>query len=379
MSTTVGRLRQILDRAYPPSLAEDWDTGIGLTCGDPGAPVSSVLLAVDVDPATVAQAVDVGAQLLVTHHPLLFRPVQSVAADTPKGALLHALVSAGVAHLAAHTNADKAVGGVNDALAEALGVGDTRPLRPDPAPATDKLVTFVPVGAAADLRAALAAAGAGSIGDYTEASFSSTGTGRFRPQPGARPAIGRVGDLEEVAEERVECVLPRQLRPAVLAALRAAHPYEEPAFDVVELAGVLPSRTGSGRVGTIGAPLSLHEFARRTAARLPATAAGVRFAGDPDRPVRRVALCGGAGGDLLDAAAAAGADVFVTSDTSHHRVAEFVAVAGNPAVVDVAHWAGEWPWLARAAAVIRHGTDGTVATTVSTVCTDPWTGSVPSS
>ncbi|MTD17320.1 Nif3-like dinuclear metal center hexameric protein [Nakamurella sp. YIM 132087] len=374
MTVTVGDLRTILDRAYPPALAAGWDTGIGLTGGDPAAPVRHVLLAVDVDPATVEEAVQVGAQLLLTHHPLLFRPVQSVAADTAKGALLHRMITAGVAHLAAHTNADKAVGGVNDALAAALGVSGARPLEPDPVPGTDKIVVFVPVAGAQDMVAALAAAGAGTIGDYAEAAFVSAGTGQFLPLDGARPAIGAVGRREYVEESRVEMILPRTARAAVVAALRAAHPYEEPAFDLVELVPDRPARTGSGRVGVLAEPLPLADFADRVAAALPATAGGVRFAGDPARTVRTVAVCGGAGQDLMDAAASAGADVFVTSDTSHHRVAEFVALPGAPAVIDVAHWSGEWPWLQRAAAVIDEATGGTVGTTVSTLRTDPWVG-----
>ena len=147
-----------LDAAYPRSLAESWDTGIGLTCGDPGQEVRHVLLAVDVDPVTVGEAVDIGAQLLVTHPPLLFRPVQSVAADTPKGSLLHRLMGGGIAHFAAHTNADRAPGGVNDALADALGLRDPRPLVPAPPDPLDKIVVFVPAADTDRLIAALAAA-----------------------------------------------------------------------------------------------------------------------------------------------------------------------------------------------------------------------------
>jgi len=269
MEYAVTRVRDVIDvvrSAYPESVAADWDTGIGLTCGDPDAVIGSVLLAVDAERATVSEAIATGAGLLLTHHPLLFRPVQSVAADTAKGALLHALITGGVAHFAAHTNADVAVNGVNDALADALGLIDARPLVP------------------------------------------------LDGQPGV----------------------------------------------------------GSGRVGALAARLSLREFARLVADRLPATVAGVRAAGDPERVVRTVALCGGAGDSYLADAAAAGADVYLTSDLRHHVVAEFVTEAGNPAVVDVAHWAGEWPWLARAAALLQTALPD-LAVTVSTLRTDPWT------
>lgn len=262
------RLRDVLhtlEAAYPAALAESWDTGIGLTCGDPDEQVTAIRLAVDVDPATVRETIDAGAQLLLTHHPLLFRPLQSVAADSAKGALVHRMIRAGVAHAAAHTNADTAVGGVNDALAAVLGLGGTRPLVPH--------------------------------------------------QDGV---------------------------------------------------------TGSGRVGVLAQPMTLTEFAAHAARRLPATVGGVRAAGPPDKRVHTVAVCGGAGDSYLSAAAAAGADVYLTSDLRHHVVAEFVDVPGNPAVVDVAHWAGEWPWLPVAADLLR-AAHPELTVTVSTTRTDPWT------
>lgn len=259
-----------LEAAYPPRLAEPWDTGIGLTCGDPTGEVRRVLLAVDGDPATVREAAQRRADLLLTHHPLLFRPVQSVAASTDKGALVHRMIRGGIAHFAAHTNADRAIDGVNDALADALGLLDR--------------ATMVP----------------------------------------------------------------------------ATGPESDP-------------REGLGRVGRLPAPMTLSSFAARVAAALPATVSGVRAAGDPDRAISTVAVCGGAGGSELGAATACGADVYVTSDLSHHVVAEHVADPTRPAVVEVAHWAGEWPWLARAAAVIEAAFGDAVATTVSTLRTDAWT------
>ena len=166
-------------------------------------------------------------------------------------------------------------------------------------------------------------------------------------------------------------VLPRGRRAAVVAALRAAHPYEEPAFDVFELAD-LPSTRGLGRIGSLPAPEPLHAFADRVAAALPPTTWGVRAAGDPDRPVRRIAVCGGAGDSALGAAAAAGVDAYVTADLRHHPASEHLLL-GGPALVDVAHWASEWPWCAQAADVLRKALGGSVEVRVSTRRTDPWT------
>jgi putative NIF3 family GTP cyclohydrolase 1 type 2 len=257
-----------LERAYPPRLAADWDA-VGLVCGDPDDEVQRVLVAVDPVPETVDEALETGAQLLVTHHPLLLRGVHGVGADTPKGALVHRLVRGGAALFTAHTNADAADPGVSDALAAAIGLTVHGPLVPEPAPPLDKIVTFVPVGPAITaVHDALAAAGAGAIGDYSHCSFATAGTGQFKPLPGAHPAIGEVGRLERVAETRLEMVLPRPRRAAVVAALRAAHPYEEPAFDVLELAP-LPSPVGLGRIGELPGPEPLRAFTARVSAGLP--------------------------------------------------------------------------------------------------------------
>ena len=371
--TTVAEVIAALEAAYPPALAADWDA-VGLVCGDPADEVRSVLIAVDPVAATIAETVDSAAQLLVTHHPLLLRGVHGVGADTPKGALVHRLVRAGAALFTAHTNADSADPGVSDALSAALGLTVEGPLQPVPEQDLDKIVTFVPVGPSITaVHEALSAAGAGQIGDYSHCSFASAGTGQFKPLTGANPTIGEVGQLERVAETRLEMVLPRHRRAAVVAALRAAHPYEEPAFDLLELAPI-PSARGLGRIGSLPAPEPLSAFTERVAAALPATAWGVRAAGDPERLVQRVAVCGGAGDSALNSAVAAGVDAYVTADLRHHPAAEhLLAHPSGPALVDVAHWASEWPWCEQAAAVVRAATGGSVDVRVSTLRTDPWT------
>ena len=381
---TLAAVLAVLDGRYDPRWAESWDA-VGLVCGDPAAPVRRILFAVDPVAAVADEALAWGADLLVTHHPLFLRAVHGVAATTPKGRLVHRLVRGGVALHVAHTNADCAArdalgaGGVSDALADALGLPPGRPLAPAAADPLDKIVTFVPHADAGRVLDALAAAGAGAIGDYDRCAWTVAGTGTFRPLAGANPTIGAVGDVAEVAEARLEMVLPRGRRAAVVRALRAAHPYEEPAFDVLELAAPEPSARGIGRVCELPAAEPLGEFVGRVRRGLPATPSGVRVAGAPERPVRRVAVCGGAGDSLLTAARAAGADVYVTADLRHHPAGESLE-AGGPALVDVAHWASEWPWLAYGAAALRAGlarAGGPAATTVearvSTLVTDPWT------
>ena len=235
-----------------------------------------------------------GADLLVVHHPLFLKPVHGFAATTPKGRTLATLARAGCALLTAHTNADQADGGVSEALATALGLTDLSPIVPLPDEPMDKLVVYVPEDAAAPLRAAIVEAGAGAIGNYDHCTFTSPGQGRFRPLQGADPTIGTIGTVEVVDEHRIECVLPRRARSAVVAALKAAHPYETPAFDVIEMAD--PGTSALAPAGSApSTATTLEEFAdrgrRRPArdrARRPgrrrrrrAPYAGSRCAGEP--------------------------------------------------------------------------------------------------
>ena len=211
----------VLDGWFDPRWAEPWDA-VGLVCGDPADPVTRVVLAVDAVPATIGEALERGAGLLLTHHPLLLTPVHGVGADDPKGALVHRMIRGGLAHFVAHTNADVADPGVSDALAARLGLTVARPLEPQDGEPLDKLVVFVPPADTERLIDALAAAGAGAVGDYDRCAWTVAGTGTFRPLPGARPTLGRVGESEVVAESRVEMVVPARRRADVIAALRAA-------------------------------------------------------------------------------------------------------------------------------------------------------------
>ena len=354
-----------LEQHYDPRWAEPWDA-VGLVCGDPDAEVSAVHFAVDPVAATADEAMATGAQLLVTHHPLHLRGTTTVAATNAKGRLVHRLVSNGVALYVAHTNADVADPGVSDALADAIGIDDVEPLDPRPGEPRDKLVTFAPTGAVERILDALSAAGAGTIGDYTRCAYLGDGTGTYLPGADSDPAVGSPGKVERTPETRIEMVLPRARRREVVRALLDVHPYEEPAYDVLELATIGGPR-GLGRVGRLRTETTLDDFTRAVAAALPATAWGVRAAGDPRRPVRTVAVCGGSGGELASAAQRAGADVLVTADLRHHPASETVE-DGGVALVDAAHWATEWPWLGQAASLLT-----TVETTVSTAVTDPWT------
>jgi dinuclear metal center YbgI/SA1388 family protein len=364
----------VLEKAYPPRLAQSWDS-VGLVCGDPDDALSSVTIAVDATAAVVDQIPEGG--LLLAHHPLLLRGVDTVAASTAKGALVHRLIRSGRSLFTAHTNADSASPGVSDALADTLGLTVEGVLEPSYAgPDLDKWVIFVPPDNAEAVRVAVFAAGAGQIGDYSGCSWSVTGTGQFLPGEGASPAIGSVGAVERVVEDRVEVIAPAQARREVLSAMRAAHPYEEPAFDIFALAPT-PADVGLGRICSLEQPESLSTFVSRVRASLPPTSWGVRAAGDPDAAVSRVAVCGGAGDSLLDIVAGAGVQAYLTADLRHHPADEHCR-ASDVGLIDVAHWASEYPWCKQAANVLRSvfGTDLSVR--VCPIRTDPWNLDDPS-
>ncbi|OBK17230.1 Nif3-like dinuclear metal center hexameric protein [Mycobacterium asiaticum] len=368
MSVRLADVIEVLDEAYPPRLAESWDS-VGLVCGDPADVIESVTVAIDATPAVVDEVPERG--LLLAHHPLLLRGVDTVAASTPKGALIHRLIRSGRALFTAHTNADSAAPGVSDALATALGLTVEGVLEASPTAADlDKWVIYVPQQNADAVREAVFAAGAGQIGDYSHCSWSVTGIGQFLPHDGASPAIGSVGTVEQVSEDRIEVVAPARARGAVLAAMRAAHPYEEPAFDTFTMLPP-PADTGLGRIATLPRAERFGDFVSRVGAALPRTSWGVRAAGDPDLPVSRAAVCGGAGDSLLGAVAGAGVQAYVTADLRHHPADEHCRASGV-ALIDVAHWASEYPWCEQAASVLRSEFGAKLAMRVSEIRTDPW-------
>ena len=369
-----------LERRYPPRTAEPWDS-VGLVVGDPGQEVKKILFAMDPVATVVDEALEWGADLIVTHHPLLLRGITSVAATSAKGSIIHRLISGGCALYTAHTNADSALQGVNDALADAIGLVDLEPLVPAAGPDLDKHVVFVPTEPEDLLLTvvdAMSEAGAGQIGDYSGCHWQVAGTGSFRPEAGASPTIGAVGKTEFVSEHRLEMIAPASRRAAVVRAMRQAHPYEEPAFDVLNLAQ-LPAPTGLGRVGRLPAPLTLRQFAQQVAAALPATEQGIRVAGDAEARIQRVAVCSGSGDSLFDQVRAAQVDAYVTSDLRHHPASEARETAllgtGTPYLIDTAHFASEWPWLrygARDIAADLAASGFEVQVRVSERRTDPW-------
>lgn len=362
MGTSVGGWLDLLDGWYPPSWAEDWDNS-GLQVGDRAWDADRALVALDPTVEVIREAAARGCGLLVTHHPLLFRPASRLDAAQPLGRAVDAAFSGRVAIVACHTNADVASPGVSDALAEALDLQVIGVLDRTQAGARAKLVTFVPVESTSKVLDAIADAGGGEIGEYSRCSFRVRGTGTFLPSERAHPAVGDRGTLNEVEEDRLEVVVPMDRLAAAIEALADAHPYEEVAYDVYPLAS--GGGLGLGRVARPREPLTADGLAERCRERLGVAA---RVAGNGERELRTVAVCGGSGASLIPAALRAGVDAYVTGDVKHHEALD--AAAAGLAIVDAGHHGTEWPFVPHLATRLEGAGLGEVL--VSEVSTDPF-------
>ena len=338
MADSVGEWVTLVHAAYPPREAAEWDH-VGLQVGDEAWPVERVLVTLDVTRAVVAEAAQVPATLVLAHHPLLFRPLRALTPATTPGRIALDAARVGVAVLAAHTNLDVARdgAGTSDPVASLLGLVDLRPLTTElRGSETTKLVTFVPPEAVDAVLDAVTAAGAGRIGEYERCSFRVAGTGTFRPLPTANPYSGGGVEVDAAEPEyRMEFETPRARVGAVVRALMEAHPYDEVAYDLLPL--LAGAEVGFGRIGRLPEPRSLRTLADLVRSDLPAP--HLRFAGDPERGVRTVAVVGGAGEALIGAALEQQADVLVTGDLKHHVALD--ALDRGLALVDAGHHATE--------------------------------------
>ncbi|MBI1303434.1 MAG: Nif3-like dinuclear metal center hexameric protein [Phycisphaera sp.] len=352
----------------PLPLAESWDK-VGLLVAGDGRAVSKALLAIDVTSDVLDEAKALGAQLIVGYHPLLFKPLERLDGGSWQCRVAIDAVRAGIAIYSPHTALDAVDGGVNDWLLESVAAaaggsahGVAALVAAAAQGATHKIVVFVPEDSADRVREALSAAGAGVIGAYSHCSFTLVGEGTFLGGEGSAPAVGARGRLERVREVRLEMPLPRRALSAAIAALHAAHPYEEPAFDVVPLEPVptrTGPRTGAGRVGTLSRLSTARALAPRLAEILgcgPLSASREVARGGVAATHGRVAVCAGSGASLLDAAARAGATLFVTGELSHHDVLRAHALGLE--VLLAGHTNTERGYLPRLAAALAERAPG---------------------
>lgn len=322
---------RFFEQLVPPHLAVP-DDPIGLQVGTLRKEVKKVMLALDVTPEVVEEALRHRVDLVIAHHAVIFRPLKSLRTDTRNGRLYEKLIKHDIAVYIAHTNWDIAPGGVNDVLAEKLELHDTKVLAPIHREKLKKLVVFVPEDYAASVSTALGDAGAGWIGNYSHCMFNISGTGTFKPGADTQPFIGKAGELERVDEIRIETVVSEDNVAEAVAAMLEAHPYEEVAYDLYPL-DIKGDVYGLGRVGKLSQSVTLDEFAEKVKERygLPS----LRVVGNPKRTIRRVALMGGMGAKYLPDAVRARADVYITGDIDFHTAHD--AIADGIALIDPGH------------------------------------------
>ncbi|MDQ0218281.1 Nif3-like dinuclear metal center hexameric protein [Peribacillus cavernae] len=329
--TNGAEIISLLESFSPKSYAMDGDP-VGLQIGRLNKSVSKVMIALDVLEEVVDEAIEKGVQLIIAHHPLIYRPLKKIATDVPGGRIIEKLIKHDIAVYAAHTNLDVARNGVNDFLAEALELQDTEVLIPTYQPTYKKLVVYVPGDSEQLVRQALGNAGAGHIGNYSHCSFSSEGVGRFLPGENSNPAIGTQGRLESVEEVRIETIFPEEIEKKLLAAMIKAHPYEEPAYDIYRLENK-PEPLGLGRIGTLKQEMTLDQFAGHVKDALDVKA--VRAVGNLNSRIKKVAVLGGDGNKYFTEAKFKGADVYVTGDMYYHTAHDAMMMGLN--IVDPGH------------------------------------------
>jgi len=336
--STVADITASLDRFAPANLAAQWDN-VGLLLGDPAASVSRAMTCLTVSPEVVAEAVAEKVDLIVSHHPVLFRGAKRLSMQTAEGRLLSPLLRAGTAVYSPHTSFDNCPGGINDGLCRRLGLQNVEPLRPREGPRSFKLIVFVPDSDLAKVSDAVFAAGAGFIGQYSECSYRLMGKGTFFGNENTNPAVGQKGRREEMDEWRLELLVTEEKLTAVILAMRKAHSYEEPAFDVYALKAA--SAGGEGRIGNLTAPESLRNLAMRMKSLLRANS--VQIVGDPRKLVSRVAVACGAAGEFLLDSSRGKADLFLTGEIRFHEA--LAAEALGLGLLLPGHYATERPGI----------------------------------
>lgn len=331
--TKIKDIIQYLETIAPPAYQENYDNS-GLICGNGNAEITGVLISLDATEDVVNEALSKGCNMIVAHHPIVFRGLKSLTGRNYVERTVISAIKNDIAIYAIHTNLDNVSNGVNKKICDRIGLQNTRVLAPRPA-TLSKLVTFVPKEHTKEVLEAVHEAGAGNVGKYTHCSFRVEGTGTFRPGEEADPYIGSTNKQEEVNEDRVEMILPAHLERKVLTALHHAHPYEEVAYFLSPLTN-FDQETGAGMVGDLEEETELFEFLNHL--KVSMSAGCIRHTKSLERKVKKVAVCGGSGSFLLLAAIAAGADVFITADFKYH---EFFDAEDRIVIADIGHYESE--------------------------------------
>ncbi len=325
-----------LESLAPVAYQESYDNS-GLLTGDPQSDVQGIVVTLDCTEAVVAEAIALKCNLIVAHHPILFKGIKKLTGQTYVERTVIAAIRNSIAIYAVHTNLDNVHPGVNTKIADKIGLKNVHVLVSRKR-TLSKLVTFVPTEHLQLVLDALYEAGAGQVGKYKNCSFQTAGTGAFEPTEGANPFIGKPGQREIVEESRIEVILPSHQQQEVIAALRKSHPYEEVAYYLTQLENINPE-VGAGLIGELESPAEPIHFLQRLKKQMNIpVGCSVRHTPLLDRPIRKVALCGGAGSFMLPEALAQGADVYISADFKYH---EFFDAEGKIMIADIGHYESE--------------------------------------
>lgn len=331
MMVRAKEIMTLMEKEFPLHLAESWDNS-GLQIGSSDKKVGRILIALDLDSFVLKQALEQQVDMIITHHPLFFKPIKNINYSSPLGKMIKTLVSADITVYAAHTNLDAAQKGLNQYLAEKLGLVNIEPLYPASKEALFKLVVYVPATHLEEVSAAICIAGAGYIGNYADCTFRTRGTGTFRPGQNTNPFIGKTGELEEVDEFRLETIVTENDLKQVLASMHKAHPYEEVAYDLYRLEN--QGRVFSpGRKGYLVEKMSLQDYALQVKDLLGINS--LRVVGDLEGMVKNVAVISGSGASLMNRVMGQNIDLLVTGDLKYHEAKD--AEAAGLKVIDAGH------------------------------------------
>lgn len=331
MPVTCREITNKIEERYPLNLAEDYDN-VGLLIGSYQKKIGRILVCLEIDNRVVDEAIKKNIDMIITHHPIIFKPIKRIIDDSYITSVIIKLIRSGINVYALHTNFDNADGGMNDILAERIGLQNIHYLSDNKKEALYKVAVYVPVSHEEAVRNALFNAGAGHIGNYSSCSFNIYGKGTFIPLEGTSPYIGKRGKLEKVDEVKIETIVKKEDLERVIDSMLKAHPYEEAAYDIYELNNSIIY--GTGRYGTLKEEMSFKDFCSYLKQKL--NIPYVNAAGDMERIVQKVSIVGGAGTEFIKDSIKKGCDVFVTGDIKHHEAIDALNSGIN--IVDGSHY-----------------------------------------
>jgi dinuclear metal center YbgI/SA1388 family protein len=339
------QLTAYLEERFPLNLQEDYDNS-GLQLGDPSMDITSVLVALDCTEAIVEEAIQTGSNVIVVHHPILFKGIKRIGVSTEIERILHRCIKQDIAIYAIHTNLDNHIDGVNSKIASTIGLRQCRILQPKPH-TLFKLVIYTPVDSEERVHDAVCAAGAGNIGNYYNCGYTTVGIGKFTPNEKANPSIGEAHVPTKQEEAKMEYLLEKNNIGPVLSAMKGAHPYEEVAYDLIALENS-NAQIGSGMIGELPEPMDALEFLSQLKEAF--NCGLIRYTALQNKPIRTVALCGGAGSFLLPQAIQQNADIFISGDFKYH---EFFGAENKIIIADIGHYESEQYTSALLVEIIR--------------------------